>query len=113
MSEKKLVNLIVESMIDSRLSLRDLIDDLRCELEWQVKDAKKNADDLAAEEIDFWREVEHDMRCLRPVVADHVGEIAAHLGAAVSQSLPSDDAIIMEHVRAALGHAKELQRANR
>jgi hypothetical protein len=57
---------------------------------------------------------------LRPVVnpsivadAHHVDEIAAHLGAAVSQSLPSDDAMIMEHVRAALSHARELQRANR
>lgn len=39
-------------------------------------------------------------------------EITAHLGAAISQSLPSDDQIIMEHVRAAHGLARLLRKAS-
>ena len=35
-----------------------------------------------------------------------IGEIIAHLHAAVIQSTPMDDQIIMDHVRAALGLAR-------
>lgn len=46
---------------------------------------------------------------LKPVPADAMLlEIIGHLGAAVSQSLPSDDQIIMGHVRQALEFAKTL-----
>jgi hypothetical protein len=38
-------------------------------------------------------------------------EIIAHLGAAISQSIPTDDQIIMEHVRAAHGLARLLRKA--
>jgi hypothetical protein len=40
-----------------------------------------------------------------------IDEIIGHLGAAISQSIPSDDQIIMEHVRAAHGLARILRRA--
>lgn len=40
-------------------------------------------------------------------------EIVAHLGAAISQSLPSDDQIIMGHVRSAHEYALILKRANK
>ena len=44
-------------------------------------------------------------------LAEAFAEIAAHLGAAITQSLPTDDAIIMEHVRAA--HKIATQQAGR
>lgn len=43
--------------------------------------------------------------------ADVIAEIIAHLGAAVMQSLPSDDKIIMGHVRSALDFARLLRSA--
>ncbi len=49
---------------------------------------------------------------LAPVSADAVLlEIIAHLGAAISQSIPTDDQIIMEHVRAAHELARILRKA--
>lgn len=41
---------------------------------------------------------------------DQLFEIIAHLGAALSQSIPSDDPIIIEHVRDAHHLALELRR---
>jgi hypothetical protein len=41
---------------------------------------------------------------------DPLLEIIAHLGAALSQSIPSDDPIIIEHVRDAHQLALELRR---
>jgi len=43
--------------------------------------------------------------------ADVIAEIIAHLGAAVMQSVSSDDQIIMSHVRSALELAHLLRRA--
>jgi predicted small metal-binding protein len=42
--------------------------------------------------------------------AELLDEIVAHLGAAISQSIPTDDQRIMEHVRAAHGLASILRR---
>lgn len=48
----------------------------------------------------------------KPVSADAILlEIIGHLGAAVSQSIPEDDQIIMGHVRQALAFAKTLRKA--
>lgn len=44
-------------------------------------------------------------------IATLVDEIVSHLGAAISQSIPTDDQRIMEHVRAAHGLARILRRA--
>ena len=43
--------------------------------------------------------------------ADVIAEIIGHLGAAVMQSVPSDDRIIMGHVRSALDMARLLRSA--
>lgn len=43
--------------------------------------------------------------------ADVIAEIIAHLGAAVSQSISTDDQIIMGHVRSALSMAHLLRSA--
>lgn len=43
--------------------------------------------------------------------AEVIAEIIGHLGAAVMQSVPSDDQIIMGHVRSALGMARLLRSA--
>lgn len=40
-----------------------------------------------------------------------INEARGHLGAAIHQSLPSDDKIIMEHVRAAEGLLRLIQEA--
>lgn len=51
---------------------------------------------------------------LQPVPAtDTLYEIMSHLGAAVSQTIPSDDQIIANHVRQAHALATMLWRANR
>jgi len=51
---------------------------------------------------------------LAPITSEQaLFEIIGHLGAAVSQSLPSDDQTIMEHVRAALDMAHLLWRAQK
>lgn len=73
--------------------------------------------------IDFLRAIDADPNvrksfktALRPdLVAvsavDIINEITAHLGAALAQSVPSDDPIIMGHVAQAHELAKLLQRA--
>ena len=43
--------------------------------------------------------------------ASLLDEIVGHLGAAISQSLPTDDQRIMEHVRAAYDYARIIRRA--
>jgi hypothetical protein len=49
---------------------------------------------------------------LGPISADEILlEIIGHLGAAIGQSIASDDRIIMEHVRAAHGLAALLRKA--
>lgn len=48
-----------------------------------------------------------------PTPADMLESAMGHLGAAITQSLPSDDAIIMEHVRVAHELVTALWRANR
>ena len=63
--------------------------------------------DLA--EIKGRRRADPDEDALRPRKHD-VDEIVAHLAVAERQSVPSDDQIIMGHVRAALVLAQSLQR---
>ena len=42
--------------------------------------------------------------------AYHAEEICSHLGAALMQTIPTDDQIIIGHVRAAQEHAKKMRR---
>lgn len=52
------------------------------------------------------------MTTLAPIPADTILlEIIGHLGAAISQTLPSDDQRIAEHVRAAHELARMLRKA--
>ena len=63
--------------------------------------------DLA--ELQSRRAPDQDQETLRPRKHD-LDEIVAHLACAERQSLPSDDQIIMDHLRAALVLAQSLQR---
>ncbi len=102
----KMAECTVESLWDSRLDLDRYLQELKAAVQGRIQDIQTSPDDYTAEELNYAEEMERDCQ----LKLDRTDAALSQLRCALGQVLPSDERIIVGHIKTAATILQEQKR---